>query len=263
MARGALRELTGYLRKYHLAPRYPRESVTRLLADDGTPIVAHRLAGPADAVAAVVVVHGFVNWSRTPALHRFSTHLARHFHVVVPDLRGHGRSGGRCTLGKSEHLDVAAAVQTCPPGLPVVLIGVSLGGVAVLRYAASAPGTVAAVIAVSAPVRRDASRPGSSRIVSVTSTRAGRRALSTLMRTRVAEGHHLPDIESELASIAPARCVIVHDRADHFFGPEHAEVLHAAASEPKELWWYDDAGHGLDLLTPVFADRVIEWVGDL
>lgn len=260
MARGPLGDLASYLRKYHLAPRYPRESVLRLTASDGVPLVAHRLRGPADAGATVVVVHGFVNWSRTPMLHAFCTRLARRVHVVAPDLRGHGRSGGHSTLGHTEHLDVGAAVAAAEPGLPVVTIGVSLGGVAVLRHAA-AEQSVAAVFAVSAPMRRDASRPGSKKMASVASSRAGRRALSTLMRTRLAPGRvQLPDISGELGSIAPAHTVIVHDRNDHFFGPEHAEALHDAAGDPKALWWYEGAGHGIDLLTPDFADRVVDWI---
>lgn len=260
MARGPLRDIGAYLRKYPLAPRYPRECAIRLQAADGTRLAAHRLVGPDDAPATAVVVHGFVNWSRSPGVHAFSVRLAQRLHVIAPDLRGHGRSGGRCSLGSLEHLDVAAAVDAAPDGLPVVTIGVSLGGVAVLRHAAVSD-TVAAVVAVSAPARGDSSRPGSQRMTSVTSSRTGRRVLSSLMRTRLADGRlRLPDVAEELARVAPARCVIVHDRHDHFFGPEHAEALHAAASDPKELWWYDGAGHGIDLLTPAFADRLVEWV---
>ena len=54
-----------------------------------------RLTGPPDAVATIVLAHGFVHSSRTPRIHAFAHLLARRAHVLVPDLRGHGSSGGR------------------------------------------------------------------------------------------------------------------------------------------------------------------------
>ena len=61
-ARGASR----WARSYPLAPRYrPPATVLRLRSADGTPLAAVRVPGPDDALASVVVVHGFSNWSRT------------------------------------------------------------------------------------------------------------------------------------------------------------------------------------------------------
>ena len=56
-----------YLAKYHFAPKYRREHRLSLTAADGTSITAWRVPGPSDAPCTVVLVHGFVNWSRTPA----------------------------------------------------------------------------------------------------------------------------------------------------------------------------------------------------
>jgi len=251
--------VAGYLRKYVVAPRYRREERLRLVTADGVRISAWRLAGPSSAPATVVLVHGFVNWSRTPRVHAFARLLARDVNVIVPDLRGHGQSSGTSTLGRDEHLDVAAAVGAALPGLPVVTMGVSLGGAAVLMHAGRNPGSVVGAIAVSAPAGwADLDREGAHRVQRWVSGRVGRIVLATLLRTRIAiDCDDLPDAEDFVPGIAPAFTIVVHDPHDWYFGPEHAERIFALAGEPKALWWYDGLGHGTDLLTPELATRVV------
>jgi pimeloyl-ACP methyl ester carboxylesterase len=248
-----------YLRKYPLAPRYRRGTALRLTAADGTRLAAHRLAGPPDAPCTVVLVHGFVNKARTPAVHQFAHTLADTVDVIVPDLRGHGRSDGVCTFGRDEPLDVAAAVAAADPAKPVVTMGVSLGGAAVLLHAAQAPGSVAGVVSVSAPVRWGGlGTPGAERIERWVATTRGRWILRTLLGTRVAATVEPPTATAEAArSIAPAFTIVVADPRDWYFGPEHAEELYARAGDPKALWWYPDGGHGTDLLTTALAARLL------
>jgi pimeloyl-ACP methyl ester carboxylesterase len=98
MARRHARQALGtYLRQYVLAPRYRREQRLVLTTEDGVRLSAWRIDGSASAPCTVVLVHGFTNWSRSPRVHAFAQHLARTFHVVVPDLRGHGHSEGVCS----------------------------------------------------------------------------------------------------------------------------------------------------------------------
>ena len=87
-------------------------------------------------------------------------------HVVALDLRGHGRSAGRSTFGVAEPADVAAAVaagRALAPGLPVVALGISLGGASAL-FAAGGGSPLAGVIAVSAPAWRDLTSPAGVRL---------------------------------------------------------------------------------------------------
>ena len=253
--------LETYLRKYLFAPRYRREHRITLTTDDGVRLSAAHLAGPDDAPATVVVAHGFLNWSRTPAVHTFAHHLAERVHVIVPDLRGHGRSEGASTFGRHEARDVAAAVRAADPDLPVFTVGTSLGGAAVLLHAASFGG-VAGTFAVSAPAwwgRYD--RSGSQRIQRYVNSRARRAFLARVLRTRVARSdERAPNPSDVVAEIAPALTVVVHDPDDVYFGPEHAERIYAEARDPKDLWWCPGAGHGTDLLTLELADRVLECI---
>ncbi|MDQ3107932.1 MAG: lysophospholipase [Actinomycetota bacterium] len=251
--------VASYFRKYHLAPRYGRARRVALMAADGTRLAAHRLAGPPDAPCTVVLVHGFVNWSRTPAIHAFATTLADEVDVIVPDLRGHGRSAGTCTLGRNEPLDVAAAVSAADPSKPVVTVGVSLGGAAVLLHAGQYPGSVAGVVAVSAPATWGGlGTDGANRIERWISTRGGRFVLRALLRTRLTDDcADLPDASDVAGAIAPAFLILVADPDDWYFGAEHPQRIYEWAKEPKSLWWYPEGGHGTDLLTTAFAARLL------
>lgn len=249
--------LVRYYGLYVAPPRYRPEQRLTLTASDGVRINAWLLPGPPDPLCTFVLVHGFVNSSRSPGVHRFAHLLAEHASVVVPDMRGHGRSGGLCSMGRNEPLDVEAAVAAAPAGRPVVTIGTSLGGAAVLMHA-GACGGVAGVVGISAPAWGDLDRVGTHRVRKLVSGRAGRLVLATALRTRVGpDCIYLPDAGSLVARIAPAFTVVVHDPDDWYFGPRHAESIYGWAAEPKALWWYENAGHGGDLLTDELAQRIV------
>ncbi|MDQ6928882.1 MAG: alpha/beta fold hydrolase [Actinomycetota bacterium] len=252
------RALTSYARRYVFVPQYRQGQRLALTTADGVRLSADLLRGPPDAPATVVLVHGFALSSRTPKIHAFANLLAHDVNVVVPDLRGHGRSGGRCTLGDLEPLDVAAAVEAAPPGLPVVTMGVSLGGAAVLLHGGTLGG-VAGVVAISAPAWSNSwdTRP-TERIRRHVSSRGGRLFLSSVLRTRVAaDWRGVPESRDIAAAIAPAFTIVVHDPDDHYFGEEHARTLYEWLRPPKDLWLIPDSGHGTDLLTPQLAARLL------
>jgi pimeloyl-ACP methyl ester carboxylesterase len=228
---------------------------------DGVRLFAAVLDGPAAAPFTVVLLHGFLNSSRSPRIHDFARMLALRANVVVPDLRGHGESGGASTIGLREPLDVQAAVGLAEdrwPAVPVVTVGTSLGAAAALLHAGTIGG-VAGVVAVSAPAYWDADgRPGARRLASFVGGRSGRAVAAALLRTRIAAGgERVQDVDGVVAAIAPAFTIVVHDPDDQYFGPEHAQRLYDSAREPRALWWEHGLGHGSDLLTPEMATRVL------
>jgi alpha/beta superfamily hydrolase len=62
--------------------------------------------------AACVVAHVFTGSASKPHVRAICAVLrSRGLGVLAPDLRGHGRSEGRCTAGADERHDVAGAVN--------------------------------------------------------------------------------------------------------------------------------------------------------
>jgi pimeloyl-ACP methyl ester carboxylesterase len=253
---GTAKSVFTWARTYPFAPRWHRSERAETLTADGVRLFVAQLSGPADAPFTVVLLHGLLNSSRAPRTHAFARMLQAHVPVLVPDLRGHRRSGGESSLGADEHLDVAAAVALADPTRPVVTVGVSLGAVAALRHAAMF-GTVDAVVAVSPYARwGDTSRPGGERLERFLSTPEARLGVRIATGTRIGDCGPVKDIDAYMADIAPAITVIVHDHDDHFFGPDHAHDLHDRARPPRELWWVS-GGHGSDLLTSELAARIV------
>ncbi len=258
------RAVVSWARTYVLPPRYPPDSRMTLHADDGVRLAAVELSGPPDAPCTIVLVHGLLNWSRAPRIRAFAELLARDVHVVVPDLRGHGASGGCSTLGLEEPRDVDAAVRAAKvihPELPVVTVGWSLGGAAALLHAGLFGG-VAGAVGLSSPAwSASVDRPGARRVARWAGSPGGRLVLGTLLRTRICAGcPEVPDSGPVVDAISPAFILLVHDPADSYFGPEHPEQIMTWAREPKELWWVPGGGHGTDLLTPGLAGRILEHV---
>ncbi|MEU1521933.1 alpha/beta hydrolase [Nocardia rhamnosiphila] len=138
----------------------PPGSVAEILhvrSGDGTRLHTE-VYGPAGAPT-VVLAHGIL--CAIPFWRRIITDLATDFRVVAYDQRGHGRSGipprGRYTL---DHLgdDLAAVLETTvPAGERAVVVGHSMGGIAVLACAQRHPERIATTVAAAALVN---STPG-------------------------------------------------------------------------------------------------------
>jgi pimeloyl-ACP methyl ester carboxylesterase len=188
----------------------------------------------------------------------FVERLVHRFVVYAFDFRGHGASHGSSTYGDLEYLDVEAVVQLARQDRdqPVVTMGVSMGGIAVLRHAAYRNG-VEAVVAVSTPARWDGHpSPSMRRIQKLTSTRSGR-GMARLAGYRLANSWSEPEHPEDVVSrIAPIPLVLVHGVDDHFFAVEDAHRLYRRAGEPKRLMLSSRFGHAEDGLNREFAELV-------
>ncbi|WP_405664724.1 alpha/beta hydrolase [Streptomyces sp. NBC_01166] len=125
--------------------RAPRR--TTLLTGDGvrieavyTPCTAGSGAAGGDGSAgtAIVLAHGFTGSVDRPAVLRAAEVFAQRAAVITFSFRGHGKSGGRSTVGDREVLDLAAAVAWARSlgHRRIVTVGFSMGGSVVLRHAA-------------------------------------------------------------------------------------------------------------------------------
>lgn len=234
-----------------------------LLAADGVRISAVHHAGSSDL--AFVVAHGFTGSWRTPAINDVVTALARYGGVFGLDMRGHGSSGGRSTVGAAEIHDVQAVVDWARYAgyRKVATVGFSMGGSVVVRHAALLGG-VDAVVSVSSPgwwfYRGTAPMR---RVHWILERRLGRLVGRLMLKTRI-DPHSwavIPDPPSELAGrISPVPLLVVHGDQDGYFPIDHALALHAAAGEPRELWIEPGFGHAEVGASPELIDRIGRWV---
>ena len=112
--------------------------------------------------------------------------------VVTYDARGHGLSEGRCGVGSTEHLDVASVLSAVAADAPIVVVGVSMGAVAVVSHlaGADAPGkAVVGAVLVSAPSRWRM-RPSAVGLLTAVLTRStvGRWAAARWLGVRIKRG---------------------------------------------------------------------------
>jgi uncharacterized protein len=233
---------------------------TRLRSVDGTPLEGSYLPGPPDAPLAVVLLHGFAANRRKPAYARLADGLAEHVAVLALDLRGHGGSGGRSTLGDREAQDAIAGVEWLRRyGHDwVVLLGLSMGGTAAL-HAASRGAEVAGVVAISAPARfRDAPDDGPmKRLHAIWESPLQRRAVRALVGVSIAG----PDAWSDpphpvvMAAASTRPLLVVHSDDDGYFPATDGEDLVTAAGGHAVLWQEPVGfGHAEDGVTPAFVD---------
>lgn len=266
-----------------------------LLAEDGVSIEARyepsRAAGELSAKAPVIVVaHGFTGALERPALRRVASAFTQRTAVITFSFRGHGRSGGRSTVGDREVLDLAAAARWARAlgHRRVITVGFSMGGSVVLRHAAlygrnkpDQPDQIEgregrerrtgahtagadAVVAVSAPARWYYRGTAPMRRVHWAITRPTGRLVSRYgLRTRIdARGWNqepLPPVAA-VPLIAPTPLLIVHGDRDPYFPLDHPRMLMAAADRAAtDLWIEPGFGHAETAAPAELLDRVAGW----
>ena len=170
-------------------------------------------AGASGAV--VVLVHGFTAHRRDPSVLAMAHELRAAGHTVVAyDMRGHVVA-----------LAVAAARDLEPR---VVLVGASLGAVAVLRYAVD-DDDLAGVVTVSSPARWRLRTPRTVVAAGLTRTRVGRR-LARRLGARLDHRWRWTEPPDVLAARLAVPLAVVHGDDDRFMPTSEAEILHDAGA---------------------------------
>jgi pimeloyl-ACP methyl ester carboxylesterase len=219
-----------------------------LLTADDVPLAARRRLAGDQPDAAVVVVHGFTASADDPKVEATATALhGLGVDVVTYDARGHGASGGASTLGDLERHDVAAAVDLARRRTDrVVLVGASMGAIAVLRHAATDP-HLSGVVAISCPSHwRLPRNPHGVAAAAMTRTPFGRALAARFLGVTIASRWGNPEPPAELVGRVRVPIALVHGTADRFIPVEAAETLHAAAGDPRRLEVVPGMGHAFD-----------------
>ena len=212
---------------------------------------------------AFVVGHGFTNTVTKPYVARVLARFARYGGVVAFDFRGHGRSGGRCTVGADEVHDIEAAVRTARElgYRRVATVGFSMGASIVLRHAALGETRPDAVVAVSGPARWWSRETAPMRRVHWLLEQPHGKLAARAMGVRLGDPWvQVPESPLEVVPrITPTPLLVVHGELDHYFGPEHAKSLHRASSGHAQLWLEPGMRHAESATTPDLVDRMAAW----
>ncbi len=239
----------------------------RLFSADGLGLVADRLPSSGKPEFAAILVHGYTGTG--PTMKRYARLLRERFDcdLLLPDLRGHGRSEGSYIgfgLRDAEDLRlwIDRLIEPAAPDLPIVLFGVSMGAAAVLTASGSElPPNVRCVV----------SDCGYSDAREILAYKAKKLfglprfpAVDALVSTTAILARY------DLAEACPRRAVartrlpilFIHGGADDFVPPRMADELFEAAAGPKELFVVPEAGHAQSYQTAgeAYAGRVAAFI---
>ncbi len=245
------------------------DTATSLVTADGVRLAA-RWWEPASANGdAVVVVHGFAANKHQPAVEEVARHLMAAGHAVLTyDSRGHGESEGLCTLGELERLDVDAAVHAASGHADrVVVVGTSMGGIAVLNHMAAAAADMAdgagarGAVVVATPAGWEIPRTwrGAASVM-LTQTIAGRAVAARRFQTRLAVRPDRGDPPVDCIGLVARPVAVVHGLADRFLPPAAATALFTAANEPRRLDLVPGMGHGFCAAALGPVESAVAWV---
>ena len=218
----------------------PAQSIT-LNSGSGADVVGWHI--PSVQQRGVIVLAHPYRGSRLDMLNRARL-LHRHgFSVVMVDLQAHGESPGeRVTIGHLERHDVASAInyaQEHHPNEPLGVIGFSMGGAATLL--SKAPGIDALVLEAAYPTIQLAIR---NRVKVLVGRVSFVPALLLMMQIRPRLGVS-PAAMRPIDQLPHVDCpvLIMSGTADPHTTVADTEAMFAAASEPKQLWMVEGAGH--------------------
>ena len=237
-----------------------RGTALRCRAADGEDLAGVHLPGPRNRPA-FVIGHGFTHGLREPATRAVLAEFARHGGVAAADFRGHGRSGGRSSVGRDETLDLDAVVHwTRGQGYRlVVVVGFSMGAAVALRHAAvgSSPGD--AVVSVSSPSRWYIRESAPMRRVQWLLESPFGLLVGRGLGVRLGEPwFDLPASPVEAIGVISSPTLLVHGTADAYFHPGHVLTLQRASTDA-EVWIEPGMGHGETATTSDLVDRIATW----
>lgn len=204
---------------------------------------------PREGAKHTVVTMAGYNGARHHTLGISSALWRRGSNVLLFDNRGRGQSeGDLVSLGHFERLDALAATEYASsrdPGLPLGMLGFSMGGAAALM-AAAADKRIRAVVADS---------PFASQKELVHHHLRRRVGISSAIVLALSSQF----LHYDIREVEPIRsvkdisgaCMFIHGGLDDVTDPEDSIEMHKAAGEPKELWLVEGAGH----IEAYFLDR--------
>jgi pimeloyl-ACP methyl ester carboxylesterase len=227
---------------------------------DGVELAIRYWSATGLARAIIVIAHGFTASKDHPDVVALAETLQAHqLDVVAYDARGHGQSTGVSTLGHLEQRDVAAAVGWARERNPeVVLVGASMGAIAVLAHAAITT-EIAGVVAVSSPP--DWRIPLRSRALvaaALARTRPGRWVAARRMAVHINPTWIPPQTARSLEPQINIPLAIIHGRRDRLV--PYTNALPTSAHSQRQAIIVPDMGHAFDRAGHQAINAAVDWI---
>lgn len=244
----------------------PKEEI-RIRSFDGLELVADYFPAPRPAAAVAVLAHGYT--AAGPSMRRYARLFQERLgcSLIVPDLRGHGRSeGGYIGFGLHDARDlrswIGAALEREGKEARIVLFGVSMGAAsALIACGGGLPANVAC--AVSDCAYSDAREELAFKLRRLYGLPRFPALNAVETVTRFLAGYRLSDASPRAAAARSSVPVLfIHGDADGFVPAGMARELYAAAAAEKELFIVPEAGHAESFHTAgeAYAERVANFV---
>lgn len=211
-----------------------------------------------DHATLLIYCHGFLG-GKNYAKHWVEL-LAADVDVIAFDFRGHGESGGATTLGEKElfDLDAVMAYARSFHYARTILMGSSMGGAVVIRYAAEAS-DVDGVITMGAFAHQRFS-PFAMGGLTLLQLPFSKQVVQLSFATRMAQTRFAFAPRDYIARISPRPLLVLHGGFDPLIPTSHARELYAGAGEPKQLHIIPHGPHDLENLNARTKERIVEWL---
>lgn len=226
----------------------------RIKTEDGIEIAFNESYTGRDKV--IIVCHGIRQNKDAPIFTKIAMGFEKDYDVINMDLRGHGESGGGCTLTALEVYDLKAVVDYARQNHHKVgVIGFSLAAATAVLETADYH-NIDSLILVS-PFTK---------ITDVNLRFWRRSAISCIIEDirdsnqKVKMGNIFLDKQNPIDLIdrlSPTPVLFLHGREDWVIDASQSQRLYERASEPKELIIFEDAGHA-ERLYQRFPERFEE-----
>lgn len=236
--------------------------------EDGYTLIAAEFEAKGESDKWVLLLHGYTGWKEE--MYQFAYwYYEQGFHVLVPDLRCQGESGGDFIgMGWTDHYDCELWIDyilSCTPDAQIVLHGQSMGAAAALIMAgAERPSDhIAAVVSDSAYT--DAYSMFGNKISEWFSLPAFPFVDSACLMLRLRGGYNLRDA-SALRAVTESRVptLFIHGDEDRMISVDMSYELYEAASGEKEIFIVEGAGHGQtqDKDPDVYYGRIADFLAE-
>jgi hypothetical protein len=220
-----------------------------IISEDGLSLSARWMPAAGSSRNAAILAHGYSSrGSEMAAFARLFHELG--FHVLMPDARGHGDSGGDYIgFGWHDRLDILQwtqpVISRVGEACQLVLFGISMGGATVLMAGGEPlPAQVRAIIEdcgytsahdqLAFQLKRMYHLPATPLIQ------------TTSLVTRYLAGYGFEEASAlEQVKLCQVPILFIHGTEDTFVPTAMAHELYEACTSEKELFLVEGAGHGM------------------